>query len=353
MVRTCLCSLLITFSASLLMAEDELYAPLSAEETQREVENWLAKRQIDTPVKEQIAKIWNDSEHPISKATSEELHEKTIQTFLLVDASLNTFQQLVSQKEITSDQVEEAYEAIDLSESFFASQIQHHFGRELSQHKMYDEALTLFEEAAPQSMVDPASYLFYRSVCEHQLFMKTEGLATIKKLTQDTEGVPTRYAKLAEMMKYDLEQTKAKSLRHVASKMKDSERRLALARTGHRVQKVQGEIVILLDEIIEKMEQQCKQCNGQGEGQGQNNSNQSSSPANESSVKGSTAPGVVDKKNYKKNRSVWGLLPEKEEAHANNIINKNFPSHYRKAIEQYTKELAKLKANGKSVPGTP
>ena len=51
-------------------------------------------------------------------------------------------------------------------------------------------------------------------------------------------------------------------------------------------------------------------------------------------MKGATAPGEVDKKDIG-NKSGWGTLPPKQAAEAKNVINRNFPSHYREAIEQY------------------
>ena len=56
-------------------------------------------------------------------------------------------------------------------------------------------------------------------------------------------------------------------------------------------------------------------------------------------MKGATAPGEVDKKDIG-NKAGWGSLAPKKAAEAKNVINRNFPSHYREAIEQYFKKLA-------------
>ena len=120
--------------------------------------------------------------------------------------------------------------------------------------------------------------------------------------------------------------------------MKDSERRLDLGRGGQRVQKVQAEIIESLDEIIKKAEQQSNPQSA--DQQGENNSNRSNSPAEDSTIKGATAPGNVDKKNLKKQGS-WGGLPDKEAKTAQNLLNQEFPSNYRQAVEEYFKKLAK------------
>ncbi len=40
------------------------------------------------------------------------------------------------------------------------------------------------------------------------------------------------------------------------------------------------------------------------------------------------------------NRTGWGALPPKAEARAKNILNRNYPPHYRRAIDEYFKRLA-------------
>jgi hypothetical protein len=103
------------------------------------------------------------------------------------------------------------------------------------------------------------------------------------------------------------------------------------------VQGVQERIVSELDELIKKIEAQ--QSGGGGGGGNSSNSNDSSGPAGDSSVKGATAPGETDKKKFSK-EGQWGDLPEKEQAAAKNLINRNYPAHYRQAIETYFKKLA-------------
>ena len=162
-----------------------------------------------------------------------------------------------------------------------------------------------------KEVVDPASYLFFKGGCEKRLSLNKQGLASLNQLLNNTEGVPVRYSTVAALMKVDLEAMEEKSLNDISWKMEDVERRLRLARAGEKVQKVEGEIVSLLDEIIKKIEEQS---GGGGGGSGaQNPSNQSSSPAQDSSVKGSTAPGKVDPKKFK-GAEPWGNLKEKRQS---------------------------------------
>ena len=59
-------------------------------------------------------------------------------------------------------------------------------------------------------------------------------------------------------------------------------------------------------------------------------------------MKGSTAPGEADSKSYPK-QGKWGDLPPKEEAKAKQLIGREFPSHYRQAVEEYFKKIAERK----------
>ncbi|HLQ45649.1 MAG TPA: hypothetical protein VK137_13010, partial [Planctomycetaceae bacterium] len=210
-------------------------------------------------------------------------------------------------------------------------------GRFLAQRQLYEEALDVLTAIDPKQIVDPAGYFFQKVICEHQLLKKSDAMKTIGLLLDNTQNVPARYIAVATLMRHDIEQLREASLGEVAKKMSDVERRLSLGRGGEKTQKVEEEIIESLDEIIKKVEQQ--QSNSGGGGGKGGNQNQSGGAASDSSVKGATAPGEVDKKDIG-NKSGWGTLPPKQAAEAKNVINRNFPSHYREAIEQYFKKLA-------------
>ena len=195
-----------------------------------------------------------------------------------------------------------------------------------------------------RSVVDPATCLFYEAVCQQQLLKKADGLATLDKLLHSTEGVAEPYLRVANLMQNELQSLDDQSLDLISRKMQDSERRLDLGRGGQRVQKVQEEIVESLSDLIKKMEQQA---NAQSQaGQGGNNSNRSTGPAEDSTIKGATAPGNVDKKNLKK-QGGWGNLQDKPLHDAKDLLSKEFPSNYRDAVEQYFKKLAERPAASK------
>jgi hypothetical protein len=66
---------------------------------------------------------------------------------------------------------------------------------------------------------------------------------------------------------------------------------------------------------------------------------QSNTPAEESRAAQGKGAGEVTKKPIG-NKSGWGDLPPKEREEALQQIGRDFPSHYRDAIEQYFRRLA-------------
>jgi len=228
------------------------------------------------------------------------------------------------------------------AESFYQANLRYYVARNLTQFRMVDQALVIFNTIQPDTLVDPAGYLFYKAVCEHHLLQKEACAKTLEQLLDRTQDLPERYRQLATLMQADLASLKSDSLDEISRKMSDVERRLDLGKSGKNVQKVEDEIIAALDKMIKKMEDQSKNSPSSGSGGGSSSSPEQG--ADESRVKGTTAPGEVDKKKLSNNGG-WGALPPKKQASAKNIINRNFPSHYRKAIEKYFKKLATEKAN--------
>ena len=127
--------------------------------------------------------------------------------------------------------------------------------------------------------------------------------------------------------------------------MQDSERRLDLGRGGQRVQKVQEEIVESLSDLIKKMEQQS---NAQAQaGQGENNSNRSTGPAEDSSIKGATAPGQRRQEKPEETRRLGQPAGQAARMRPRICCLRNSPSNYRDAVEQYFKKLADRPAASK------
>lgn len=320
----------------------EFYAPMSSDDVRTRVLQWIAGQgEINPPLKEQVAQMWGSEADALPPAN---LFARAIATFAIVEPATNQFITactLVDAPLIPPTLIEPLPGS---SDEFHAANLRLFYARYLVRRQMYDEALEVFESIDPGTVINPATCLYFKSVCEHQLLMKDEGLKTIKTLLENTEGVPVRFSSVATLMQYELESLGEESLDGISHKMKDSKRRLELARGGRRVQKVQEEIIVSLDEIIKKIEQQQGGGGGGGGGSSRSKSNTPGSPANDSVIKGSTAPGEVDEKTFK-NKGGWGNLDDKQENRAKNLINRNYPAHFRKQVEEYFKKLAKRRAS--------
>ncbi|HEV3005622.1 MAG TPA: hypothetical protein VGX78_14245, partial [Pirellulales bacterium] len=176
------------------------------------------------------------------------------------------------------------------------------------------------------------------SVAHHQLLHKDEGLAAIAKLLDDVADGRKRYQSLAALMQADLSKLEDESLDHIARRMDDIRRRLELGRAGKKVRKLEDDVIASLDKLIEEKEQQ------QQQQQQQQQSNPSGGraptrPMPDSRIARANAPGDVNRRDLGK-ASGWGDLPPKEREEALQQIGKDFPPHYRDAIEQYFRKLA-------------
>ena len=47
------------------------------------------------------------------------------------------------------------------------------------------------------------------------------------------------------------------------------------------------------------------------------------------------------------NKTGWGALPPKAEARAKNILDRNYPAHYRRAIDEYFRRLAEKNSSAR------
>ena len=334
--------LVLVLAPALRAAEDDesgvrIYAAPSVEEARARALEWVASRGVkDQATLEEIGRVW--SEGSVDRS-GRELLERVIATFALADPQTREFVEACRLSSAALLPPEPGAIFADGTDEFYSANLRLYYGRSLAQRQMYDEALTVFEQIDPQTVVDPATCLFFKATCQHQLLMKTEGLETIEQLLKNTEQVPTPYSNVATLMQYDLENLKEQSLDEVAKLMKDVERRLDLGRGGQKVQKREEEVIARLDHIIKKLEAQMGGGGGGGSDSSQSRNNQSSAPAQDSTVKGNTAPGEVEEKDLRGSGG-WGDLPPKAEAKVKQMIGRNLPAHYEHIIKEYNKKLA-------------
>ncbi|UUO08971.1 hypothetical protein M4951_11775 [Blastopirellula sp. J2-11] len=215
------------------------------------------------------------------------------------------------------------------------------YGRWLAEQRMLDEAYLQLKEAPVAEVADPAALLFHRAVCEHYLLKKEDCVATLGTLLSNQEQIAPRYLTVAKLMLADIQPLETDSLDEIARLMRDVERRLDLGRAGKKVRTQEEDVVAKLDKMIEDLEKQMQQQQQQSQGgqQGGNNT-QPSSPLNDTMPAGGSGPGNVDPKKMNPGDN-WGNLPPKERQEALQHISNEFPSHYRRVIEEYFRKLAR------------
>jgi hypothetical protein len=211
-----------------------------------------------------------------------------------------------------------------------------YLARWLVQHGYYDEAISWTDGLSTDDVVAPDALLFYRAIAHHQLVQPNEADAALGQLLEREEGLPTRYQKLAGLMRQDLSGLEDESLDHIARRMEDIRRRLALGRSGQRVQGVESGVIESLDKLIKNIEDQMQQSQSAA---GASGGQQSGTPMQDSRIAELKAPGKVEPRDIGRGAG-WGDLPEKDREKALQQIGREFPSHYREVIEEYFRRLA-------------
>jgi len=211
-------------------------------------------------------------------------------------------------------------------------------GRELVRQARYDDGLALLEGLDVATAVDPAALLFHTAACQHWLLRADDAVLTLDRLLERAESIPVRYERVARLLRADMAALEDESLDHIARRMRDITRRLGQGRAGAGTRKVQDGVIESLDKLIAAIEEQQNQQSGGGGSPGAGNSG-NGKPMEDSRVAGGQGPGEVTRRDLGEGEG-WGNLPPHEREQALQQIGREFPAHYREAIEQYFKRLA-------------
>ncbi|HEV3027533.1 MAG TPA: hypothetical protein VG457_08175, partial [Planctomycetota bacterium] len=180
-----------------------LVAPPTAEVVRTRTLEWVVQRVgADKARLEEIGKLWGLAEETPS---AQGLFDLTIQSFSQADEATHEFVKACNLQQATLLPPEA--KVLDQAEAgrFYVANLSLFYGRYLAHRQMFEESLEVLNRTSIAEVVDPASLLFFKAVCQHHLLMKVEGLATIDQLLKNTEGVPVRYSTVAALMQFDLE----------------------------------------------------------------------------------------------------------------------------------------------------
>lgn len=214
-------------------------------------------------------------------------------------------------------------------------------GRERVRQDRFDEGLPLLADLDPAAAVDPAALLFHRAACQHWMLESDLATESLDRLLERAGEIPVRYERVARLLRSDLASLEDESLDHISRRMRDVTRRLDQGRAGPRTIAVQEGVIESLDKLIKAIEQQqqqqqqqCQASGGSGGGRGGN-----ATPMDDSRIAGGKGPGEVTKRDIGEGDG-WGKLPPHQREEALQQIGREFPAHYREAIEHYFKRLA-------------
>jgi len=212
-------------------------------------------------------------------------------------------------------------------------------GRELVRQERFDDGLSLLEGLDPTVSVDPAGLLFHTAACQHWLLRADAAVATLDRLLERAAEIPVRYERVARLLRADMATLEEESLDHIARRMRDITRRLGLGRAGPTTRGVQDGVIESLDKLIAKLEEQQQQQQSGGAGGAGSGNSGNGKPMEDSRIAGAQGAGEVVKRDLGDGEG-WGNLPPHERERALQQIGREFPAHYREAIEQYFKRLA-------------
>lgn len=216
------------------------------------------------------------------------------------------------------------------------------WARELVRQERFDEALPILDGLDVATSADPATLLFLRGACQHWLLDRDAAVESLDRLLEREGELPARYARIAPLLRADAAALETDSLDHITRRMRDAGRRLALGRAGGATRAVQDGVVSALDRLIERLEDRQRDASPQSAasgGAGGSGPGQAGTPMDDSRIAGGRGAGAARSREFGPGES-WGDLPPHDRDRVIQRIGREFPPHYREAIERYFKRLA-------------
>ncbi len=298
---------------------------------------WIARRDGDAATLAVARSLWNDDRAP------HDVLDAAVETFALLDPRCAPIGNLAKDPrgDVAIDVgwlTAAAPSAADDPETFQRETLRLWLGRHFVRHDRFDEGLEMLSGMSVQDALDPAALLFHQAACSFWLLDADRAIDLLDQLLERAGEIPVRYERTARLLRADIAALEDDSLDHIARRMRDITRRLDLGRAGPKTRGVQDGVIASLDKLIAKIEEQQCQCQSSS-GAGASGRGGNGSPMDDSRIAEGKGPGEV------KNRDLgdgegWGNLPPHQREEALQQIGREFPPHYREAIEQYFKRLA-------------
>jgi hypothetical protein len=305
--------------------------PPQVADVKAQIVAWLRRNVPDAALRSKALAVVNGIG---DQATGSELLDRLAETFALVDPKVAQLVEVCSHPRSRLVLPTFAFLTDAKTAPLVAANMRLYYARWLVHGQWFEEALEQLGGLKTAEVVAPADLLFYQAVTCHRMLNKEEGLKVINQLLDGAEASPRRYVAVAYLMQADLSSLEEETLDHIARRMEDVQRRLDLGRAGPKVRKVEDGVIESLDKMIKKIEDEQNKQNSS-----QSSALKSTNPAKDSTPMGGKAPGDVAKKDIG-HKSGWGDMPPKDREEALQHMGRDFPPHYRDAIEEYFRKLA-------------
>jgi hypothetical protein len=329
-VAACACP--VVADESLLRPQPTWQIP-SVDDARQRVSAWLESQNLADPLRQEAARAWQSLPQ---QTTHDSLLERMAITVKLVQPAWWEWFRQIAQENPSVQPLELALPDGASSDDFAWNHLSLYAARHLAQQQRYDGAFALIKDLAPEQVIDPATLLFYRAVCQHRLVELEDCRSTLERLRENESELPRRYRYLAQLMVRDTAGVEADSLDDISRRMEDIGRRLELGQADSDVRRREDAVIDAIDKLIKKAEDASKAASASAQSAA---GSQPLAPAQESRIAEGKGAGKVDPKDIG-NRVDWGNLPEKDREEAMQQIGRQFPAHYREIVEQYFKKLA-------------
>jgi hypothetical protein len=211
---------------------------------------WLNAVKADADTLRRAEEVWKP-------AADKSLLERTAETLLLGDADARDLIAKLRQRTGPAPAVVPELLKDESRPAYYRANLGLYFAKQLTDRRAHEEALEVLKATRPEQVIDPAAYYFFKAVCENKLLKKQEAIASIDRLLNSVADVPERYAVVAVLMKYDMQNWKDDDLGDIARRMEEIEGRLDNAKGGPKTQEKQDEVVKRLVAMIKKLEEEC------------------------------------------------------------------------------------------------
>lgn len=314
------------------LATEASWQILTPDEIRQQLQLWLEQQNATPDTRQQADQLWGK----IEADDRLDITQRVAATIALVEPRARQVLELSQRGATPLTVAETKWMEDEALPALVKNNMRLLLGRSLAQGMYFDEALQRLEGLTLNDVFDRPTLLFFQGVAHHRLIHKDRGLEALDRLLENKDAIPRRYSVLAQLMRSDLAQIKDGSLDDISRRMNDIRRRLGLGRANKRVMDVEQEVIDMLDKLIKEEEEKQQQAQSSAGGAPSGTPMPDSRPAEQK------GEGKVTKRDLGRSAG-WGELPPKQREEAMQEIGRDFPSHYREVIEEYFREIPKLK----------